>query len=77
MRKGLILSLILIAAATGPAVGQGAQRGGVRSETESRLAGEGGNTDLIWNFVGLIGLLGLLGLRGEHPDDSYHPAAVE
>jgi hypothetical protein len=77
MRKGLILSLILISAFSGPAVSQGAQRGGVRTETESRLAGEGSDSGFIWNFVGLIGLLGLMGLRGEHPDDSYHPAAVE
>jgi hypothetical protein len=76
MRKRLILSLILIAAAAGPVVGQDAQRGGVRTETEGRMAGEG-NSDLIWNFVGLIGLLGLLGIRGDHPDDGYHPADVE
>jgi hypothetical protein len=33
--------------------------------------------DLVWNILGLFGLIGLLGLRGEHADDSYHPAAVE
>ena len=43
----------------------------------SRLAGQGQNNDLIWNIVGLLGLLGVTGLRGEHADDSYHPAPVE
>jgi hypothetical protein len=77
MRKRLILSLVLVTAVIGPAVAQNAQRGGVRTETMSRMAGEGADSDLIWNFIGLLGLLGLLGLRGEHPDDSYHPAALE
>ena len=77
MRKHLVISMILAIAVIGPASSQGAQRGGVRTETESRLAGQGADNDLIFNFLGLIGLLGLLGLRRGHPDDSYHPAALE
>jgi hypothetical protein len=77
MRKRLVLSMVLAMTMIGPASSQGAQRGGVRTETESRLAGQGADNDLIFNFLGLIGLLGLLGLRRGHPDDSYHPAALE
>lgn len=77
MPKRLILSLILLSAVIGPASGQNAQqRGGVRTETQERLAHQG-DMDLIWNLIGLLGLLGLLGLRQEHPDDSYHPASLE
>jgi hypothetical protein len=38
-----------------------------------------GGTDLnmILNVVGLFGLLGIFGIRGEHEDDSYHPAPIE
>jgi hypothetical protein len=77
MPKRIVLSLILITAAIGPASGQGAQRGGVRTETQERLAGQESGQDLLWNLIGAVGLLGLLGLRQEHPDDSYHPAAME
>lgn len=76
MRKRLVFSLILITALAGPAVSQGAQRGGVRTETQDRHANQG-DMDLIWNLIGLLGLLGLLGLREQHPDDSYHPASIE
>lgn len=77
MRKRIVLSIFLISAMIGPATAQHAERGGLRTETMSRLAGEGADEDLIWNFAGLLGLLGLLGLRREHPEDSYHPAALE
>jgi hypothetical protein len=77
MRKRIVLSLLLATAIVSPAAAQSGQRGGIRSETESRLAGQGTSNDLIWNFVGLLGLLGLLGMRREHPDDSYHPASME
>jgi len=77
MRKRIVLSLFLVAAIAGPADAQTGQRGGIRTETESRKAGQGTDNDLIWNFIGLLGLLGLLGMRQQHPDDSYHPAAVE
>lgn len=76
MRKRLVFSLVLITTLAGPAVSQGAQTGGVRTETQERLASQG-DLDLIWNLIGLVGLLGLLGLRKEHPDDSYHPASIE
>lgn len=76
MRARIVLSLLLISAALGPAAAQNAQRGGVRTETMERLSGQR-DSDLIWNLVGLLGLLGLLGLRREHPDDSYHPAPLE
>ncbi len=77
MRKGIVLSLFLISAMIGPATAQNAQRGGIRTETMSRMAGEGSEQDFLWNVVGVLGLLGLLGLRKEHPEDSYHPAALE
>jgi len=76
MRKRIIL-LLLAAAAVAPAHAQNGQRGGIRTETMSRLAGQGVDNDLLWNFAGLLGLLGLLGRRQEHPDDSYHPAGLE
>jgi hypothetical protein len=78
MRMRMLAALILATVAFGPASAQdNAQRGGIRTETMSRLAGQGQNNDLIWNIVGLLGLLGVTGLRGEHADDSYHPAPVE
>jgi hypothetical protein len=76
MRKRLVFSLVLITALAGPAASQGAQRGGVHTETQDRLANQG-DMELIWNLIGLVGLLGLLGLRRGHPDDSYHPASIE
>lgn len=77
MRTRILLSLLLITAPIGPAVAQDAQRGGVRTETMSRIAGQGADNDLIWNVIGLLGLLGLIGLGKSHPDDSYHPASLE
>lgn len=76
MRKRLVFTLVLITALASPAVSQGAQRGGVHTETQDRLANQG-DMELIWNLIGLVGLLGLLGLRRGHPDDSYHPASIE
>jgi len=73
----MFVALILVTAAIGPASAQQAQRGGVRSETESRLADQDSSNDLIWNAIGLLGLLGLLGMRRDHEEDSYHPASVE
>ena len=77
MRRRIVLSLFLVGAMIGPAQAQNAQRGGLRTETMSRLVGEGTNRDLIWNALGLLGLIGLLGMGREHPEDSYHPAALE
>jgi hypothetical protein len=77
MRTRMFVALILVTAAIGPASAQQAQRGGVRSETESRLADQDSSNDLIWNAIGLLGLLGLLGMRRDHEEDSYHPASVE
>jgi hypothetical protein len=78
MRKSMLLALILVASAALPASAQRAPaRGGVSTETQSRIAAQGAGADLIWNFIGLIGLLGLIGLRRGHPDDSYHPSAID
>jgi hypothetical protein len=77
MPKRIVLSLILVTAAIGPATAQNAQRGGVRTETMERLANQQSGYDFLWNLIGAAGLFGLLGLRQEHPDDSYHPAAME
>ncbi len=76
MRQRIVLSLIAAAALVGPAAAQNAQRGGIRTETETRLA-EGSNPDLIWNIIGLFGLLGLAGFLRGPPDDSYHPSSVD
>jgi hypothetical protein len=80
MRLRMILAVLFVAAATaavGPASAQDAQRGGIRTETQDRLAGRDSGTDILWNALGLVGLLGLLGLRGDHADDSYHPSSVD
>jgi hypothetical protein len=77
MRLRVVSLLLLATAVAGPAGAQRSpERGGVRTETMSRLAGEG-DLDLVWNIVGLIGLLGLLGFRQGHPDDSYHPTSID
>ena len=76
MPKGMILALFLMTAAIGPASAQDNERGGVRTETQSRLDDQGTN-DILWNSIGLLGLLGLMGFRRRHSDDSYHPAPLE
>lgn len=76
MRRRIVLSLLLITAAIGPAAAQTGQRGGLRTETMERMSSQG-DPNLIWNLIGLIGLLGLLGFRKGHPDDSYHPSSIE
>jgi hypothetical protein len=77
MRLRVAFSLLLLTAIAGSANAQRSpERGGVRTETMTRMAGDG-DRDLIWNKVGLLGLLGLLGFRQGHPDDSYHPASVD
>ena len=80
MRIRMLAALFLATAVVGPAAAQQPRddqsRGGVRTETMSRLAG-GDNFDLVFNIVGLFGLLGLFGIQGEHSDDSYHPAPIE
>lgn len=79
MRIRMIAALLLATTVIGPASAQQPSdndRGGIRTETMSRLAGQGDN-DLIWNLLGLLGLLGILGMRKEHPDDSYHPSAID
>jgi hypothetical protein len=76
MRTRIVLSLLLITAAIGPAAAQTGQRGGLRTETMERMSSQG-DPNLVWNLIGLIGLLGLLGFRKEHPDDSYHPSSIE
>lgn len=77
MRTRMFVALILVTAAIGPASAQQADRGGVRTETESRLADQNSGNDIIWNAIGILGLLGLLGLRRDHEEDSYHPAPLE
>ncbi len=77
MRKGMMFALFLGAAAIGPAAAQPSdnERGGIRTETQSRMAEHSDKNLLDW--FGLLGLLGLLGLRKEHGEDGYHPAPVE
>ena len=76
MPMRMMVALLLMTAAIGPASAQDNDRGGVRTETESRLVDQGTN-DILWNSIGLLGLLGLLGFRRRHGDDSYHPAPLE
>lgn len=78
MTKRMIFALLLVTAAAAPATAQDTQeRGGIRTETMSRLAGQNGSNDIIWNAIGLLGLLGLLGFERKHNEDSYHPAPLE
>jgi hypothetical protein len=79
MRTRMIVALFLATAVVGPAAAQPSDndRGGVRTETMSRVEAGDEGLELVWNLLGLFGLLGLIGLRGEHADDSYHPASVE
>jgi len=77
MNWRMILALLLMTAAVGPASAQQSQRGGIRTETQSRLAGENQGGDLLWNLIGLFGLLGLIGLLPQHEEDSYHPSSFE
>lgn len=79
MRTRMLVALFLATVIVGPAAAQRTddnERGGVRTETQSRIAG-GGNLDFVLNVIGLFGLLGLAGIQGEHSDDSYHPAPIE
>ena len=73
----LMLALLLMTAAIGPATAQQGERGGLRTETQERLANQSARNDLLWNLVGLLGLLGLIGLLPPHEEDSYHPAEFE
>lgn len=77
MPKRLVLAILLMSAAFGPADAQQQQRGGIRTETQERIANQGLGNDLIWNLLGLFGLLGLLGFKKEHSDDSYHPSPLD
>lgn len=77
MRWRLILALFLMTAAVGPAAAQNAQRGGLRTETQDRLASSSDQSDLIWNLIGLLGLIGLIGLLPQHEEDSYHPSSFD
>jgi hypothetical protein len=77
MPRRLILALFFMTAAIGPASAQTGQRGGLATETQDRLAEQGGQNDLIWNLIGLLGLIGLIGLLPQHEDDSYHPADID
>ena len=78
MRSKLLLAVLVASAATGPAAAQQApQVGGIRSETQRRLAAGDQTTDAL-NWLGIIGLLGLAGLhRGHHDEDSYHPSPID
>lgn len=73
----MILALLLMSLAVSPASAQTGDRGGVRSETEDRLADKDDGNDTLWNLVGLLGLVGLIGLLPQHEDDSYHPSSFD
>jgi hypothetical protein len=74
--KLLLAALLMVPAATSPALAQQAQsKGGIPTETQRRMAHQ--DDPLPWDLLGLFGLIGLLGLRTRHPDDSYHPSNLE
>jgi hypothetical protein len=73
----MLLALFVATLAVGPASAQDNERGGVRTETQSRMADRDSGNDLLWNLVGMLGLIGLIGLHTEHDEDSYHPAPIE
>jgi hypothetical protein len=75
MRGRMMVALFLATLAVGPAAAQDNERGGVRTETMSRMADKDG--DFPWDLIGLIGLLGFLGLQKRHGEDSYHPSGIE
>ena len=77
MRRRMMLALFLATLAVGPASAQDNERGGIRTETMSRLADQDSGGNLLWNILGLFGLFGLLGLHNQHDEDSYHPSPVE
>ena len=77
MPRRMLVALFLATLAIGPASAQDNERGGVRTETMSRVADKDSGNDLLWNIVGMLGLIGLLGLHNEHDEDSYHPAPIE
>jgi hypothetical protein len=77
MRWRMILALLLMTAASGPASAQQAQRGGLRTETQERMTSTSDRSDLLWNLVGLLGLIGLIGLLPQHEEDSYHPSSFD
>lgn len=77
MRGRMMLALFLATLAVGPASAQDNERGGVQTETMSRLAGQDASGNLLWNILGLFGLFGLLGLHNQHDEDSYHPSPIE
>jgi hypothetical protein len=73
----MILALLLMTVAVGPAAAQGGQRGGLQPETMDRVTDNSSQSDLMWNLVGLLGLIGLIGLLPQHEDDSYHPSSFD
>ena len=77
MRTRWMLVVLLAAAAPGSAVlAQAANTTGIPTETQERLPR--GSGDVPWeDLIGLVGLIGLLGLKSKHPEDGYHPAAIE
>lgn len=77
MRWRMILALLLMTTAVGPAAAQTSQRGGIRTETADRAASTADQSDLFWNLVGLLGLIGLIGLLPQHEEDSYHPSSFD
>lgn len=77
MRWRMILALLLMTAAIGPATAQSNERGGLPTETEDRIASSSNQGDLLWNLIGLLGLIGLIGLLPQHEEDSYHPSAFD
>lgn len=77
MRWRMLLALLLMTVAVGPAAAQTGQRGGLLAPTEDRVTDTDDQNDLIWNLVGLLGLVGLIGLLPQHEDDSYHPTSFD
>lgn len=73
----IILALLFMTTAVGPAAAQTGERGGLTTETQDRLSENDSKGDLIWNLIGLLGLIGLIGLLPQHEEDSYHPSSFD
>jgi hypothetical protein len=69
-RTAAFLVAAALASTSAPAQKAAHNVTGQASETQERLANPG-NSDLIWNLVGLLGLLGFAGFWRPSDNDGY------
>lgn len=77
MHWRMILALLFMTTAIGPAAAQPRPDTGIPAETRDRVSDQGSSGDLVWNLIGLLGLIGLIGLLPQHEEDSYHPSSFD